>query len=167
MTLGEIINRTCRRVDEDNTDQEIRQKIKDAVNEGYMDLAQIDVIPVKTTVTAVDYKFTPPNDLFRISQIMQNGEIVEWKRRGNDYFSAVNGDLDLYYYKIPNELQDDSDIPEISERNHYLLVLYGAYGWYESEGEFDKAENFLNKYESKKARIKLPGKGNLQFTVIR
>jgi hypothetical protein len=54
--------------------------------------------------------------------------------------------LTLRYYKRPDELVDDADVPEIPQEFRELLVVGGAYRVFQVKDNYDKAAILENKY---------------------
>ena len=61
--------------------------------------------------------------------MISNGDPYRWMVRGNKLYYDMNVDsqkwLRMDYYRLPHDMSDDSDVPEISEQFHWGIVLWG------------------------------------------
>lgn len=67
------------------------------------------------------------------------GDPQKWYRYGNklifDFAPTEEKWFRMEYYRMPLDMSDDSDEPEIPEEFHYALVLWGTEWGYRREGE--------------------------------
>lgn len=61
--------------------------------------------------------------------------------------------LNLWYYRRPEELEVDSDVPEIDEKYHRLLVDYAIAMCFEKDEEQGLFNQLMGRYEIKKQEM--------------
>lgn len=103
------------------------------------------VLPFKD-VSEVDRYYTDPADTSthpsNIPQFAYKyGETINIYPAPASAYTAT-----LRYYKRPDELTDDADVPEIPEEFKELLVVGAAYRVFQVKDNYDKAAILENKY---------------------
>jgi len=62
---------------------------------------------------------------------LNTGSPTQWNRYGNKIFMNYNVDsnkwYELEYYRLPNEMVEEDDYPEIPETYHWAMILWGIW----------------------------------------
>jgi hypothetical protein len=144
---------------------DIDESYDSAVLNNWINRALADLTPVakkeaKATLTS---PYTLPADLHEIVYVIQNGQTLEEVAIYDHYKSgyevwgdtltlqhAADQPIDLYYFKRLSPLVNDTDVPEIEEEFHDLLILY-TLGHIQFEDEdYDDRPDALGRYQSRK-----------------
>jgi len=113
-----------------------------------------------------------PSDFWKLNKIIYQSDT-----RTHDIFMdyyiqnkqiALNrfydGSFEIYYWKIPDKLSDNADVPEIQEINHYGIAEYIAGKVLISRGEVGKGTLLINMFEARKQEIQ--GVEDGEYTTI-
>jgi hypothetical protein len=130
------------------------------INRALDDLTSVAKREAKATLTS---PYTLPTDLHEIVYVIQDGQTLEevavndpyttgYELWGNSLTLQHTSDspIDLYYFKRLTKLTNDTDVPEIEEEFHDLLILY-ALGHIQFEDEdYDDRPDALGRYQARK-----------------
>jgi hypothetical protein len=164
-TLTDLINTICLDIDEDNTDSLVVSKLTSFVNRGYKELAKKDLIETSSDVVVTDYTIAKPSDYFKVSKILYNDLPIKWSDEESNILVDWNGNMTLFYYRIPLDLTGSS-APVTQQENDEVIIQYAKYLYWQSENKYDKAEAHRRDYQELLYKVK-PRKRTLQFTVER
>lgn len=102
-----------------------------------------------------------PSDLWKVNKVVLQTDLQPFENF-NDYkiknkkfiFNRFyEGNIVIHYWKRPTKLSEDTDEPEISPENHYLIAQYVAAMVLISQREFNAGGLLLNKFEAGKEEI--------------
>jgi len=157
MQLSELRNRVYSELSEEQNrffdDEEINQWL----NEGLREIAKKaeHLHEVAHTDTSADVKkYSLPSDFLEYYRIEFNDDKLEkvpmnsdkdgfwiWGEEINLTFNPSNNDeLGIYYIRIPEEMINDTDTPELEVEYQDLLIQYSLYRAYQKDEKYQQAD---------------------------
>ena len=120
MTLKEMKNKVLRLIEEASTtetkltdDPDIELKLNDVINQIMFEMARFKKIPTKTTetITTLELELTDLTNFYQLNTIRFKDN--EGNEAGYDIFDNLvvfptEGTADVYYYKYPKRITDDT-----------------------------------------------------------
>lgn len=156
MNFAEILEITKNRIDETFEDEQVDVIIKSAINHAYLfDLSKIDPHFETEEITIVDGKANLPTNLRFIESFNRELKPGEY-RKGKVLFSPYEGDtISITYAVIPKKLEEDSDIPLLSEDLQYLLTTKACEAYFKHRKKNSLANLYRDEYEYEKEQFRM------------
>lgn len=163
MTLNDMIVAALAQLDRGHDAQTIetwRARLTRFANEGAADLAYAVKLRRTDTVTSDDGTVdldSLPRPVVRLTKVERGGREVKWDagEMSRVISTGAAGDIKLTYQCLPAEMENPTDVPEIPERYHGLLVAYMV-GRERMSGDADMQRGgtvYLSMYEAGRKRI--------------
>lgn len=153
MTFKDILDITRNRIDEVDSSQQVDIIIKSAINDAYInELSKYDKRVSTANIPVINGTATLPDDIDSIESI--SPALIKGERRiGNVILS--NRDIVFYiaYSYIREELINDNDELDMSNKFKILLSTYACYLYFEYRKKTNIADMFLNEYNFKLSRL--------------
>lgn len=135
MTLLNIITRSLVELGRTTDEQSIsawREKLTIFANDGIDDLAEHIDARRTDKIEAENGAFLLsklPRSCLKIVSVKKNGSDIEFTLAANSKEVQVDaeGEIEVEYRFSPKELQNDTDVPDIPEHLHKLVVSYCVY----------------------------------------
>lgn len=160
--LTTMVKDMCDDVSEKYTEPYI-SRFKRYINKGYKELAKMDVLETLLSVAAAECLIPKPSDFYKVSKIIYNDFKIKYEEEGSNIKVPYNGEMTLYYCKVPEDLVD-GESPLTNPMNDDFILMYAKYLHYIREEEPELAEQY--KMDFMNFNIKAPKK-QYSFTAVR
>lgn len=166
MNLSQIIAQ----VNRDFGDTYSNSDITDWVNRCLDDLSPLAKMEEKKVTDIQDSNvYELPDDLHEIRFVLVGGKefnqipLTDTRRQGYKVWAGelttqmgpliqpLTGQVELYYYRKLNHLANTSDIPEIEEPFHDLLILYTIGQMQFEDEDYEDRPDYMTRYQQRKA----------------
>lgn len=154
MNFKEIVEATMNKCNVDSDDLQAIEIIKLAINDGYKEIAKVEKIVTTAKVPIIMGKATLPeniSELIKVSPSLLAGDKIEGR---TIITSLTDKILDITYSYFPDELVNDTDIPEITPKYHSALVNYGCFGYYQFKKKIEIANAYLMSFNRNVESVK-------------
>lgn len=146
MNYREIIESVMNKCNVDEDDTQGIDVIKMGINESYFEISKLDGYTIRMPLPIINGIVSLPEDLFEIKKI--EPELLSDDRiDGSRIFTGHKGTLTITYSFTPEELINDTDIPEISARFRNALIHYGCFSYYQFKKKDKVAASYYNSYD--------------------
>lgn len=146
MNLKEIKDLTFKRLKLQQNVPVIEAIIENAINYAYSDLSSLDKRTATAYVPIINGEATLPEDydtFVKCKPKLDNNDTFV----GNKILTNKTGVLEITYTTVPAPLVNDTDVPDLSPKYHYLLSTYACYSYYLYNKNMNLADIYLSEYE--------------------
>lgn len=146
MDFKKIVDTVMNKCNVDTDDIQGIDVIKLGINEAYYEIAKAEGFTITTPVPIINGIVSLPDDLFEIKKIVP--ELLDSDYiSGSRIFTDHKGSLNITYSYTPEELINDTDIPEISIKFIKALIHFGCFSYYQFKKKDKVAVSYMNSYE--------------------
>lgn len=146
MNYKEIIATVMNKCNVDDDDTQGIDVIKLGINEAYFEVSQLEGNTLTMPLPIINGILTLPEDLFEIKKIEPELKSTD-KIEGNRIFTEHKNSLTITYSSTPEELSEDTDVPEISNKFIKGLIHYGCFSYYQFKKKDKVAASYYNSYD--------------------
>lgn len=136
MMFRDLVIAALAKADEEPGEEIFEDAVKKGINQAYMIVATSLEPQLNTATLTMGSNMEFPKDFVAIEDVYVGGQKLstnDYKRVGttlritNSDYSKAGTIYELDYYCFPELLEEDTDVPVISEPRQLLLIDYGAY----------------------------------------
>lgn len=145
MIFKDILTNVYNLIDEVDKDEQIEIICKNAINESYNILCNLDYRLLRAYVPIINGVATIPNNCLKIIETKPTLG-VEDKIIGNNILTPSTGVIEILYNYLREPLLLDDDEPILADQLQYALINYACYKYYEHRKKDNVAQMFFGNY---------------------
>lgn len=142
MTFKEMVEEVIIDLDEDTTDATVIKKVKRYINRGYKELAKKENLEKTSVKTVINNRITVPTNCIKVSSVSKDGVLLSYERQGKYIYLNTDGNCELTYVYVPDNLEGDDDEPVTNIGNIEFILNFAKWHFSSSEGMTDNAQYY-------------------------